>query len=48
MEKSIWRIIYFALKIEMLVSNNHIIESRGTNRGPGYKKKLLSRIAALF
>jgi hypothetical protein len=35
MAKSIWRIIYFALKIEMPVSINHIIGSWGTNRGPG-------------
>lgn len=38
MAKSIWRVIYFALKLEMPVSINHIIGSWGTNRGPGYKK----------
>jgi hypothetical protein len=48
MAKSIWRIIYFALKIEMSVSINHIIGSWGTNRGLGYKKNLLSGIATLF
>jgi hypothetical protein len=48
MAKSIWRIIYFALKIDMPVSVNHTIRSWGSNRGPGHKKILLSGVSALF
>jgi hypothetical protein len=48
MASSLWRIIYYALKIDRPVSINHIIGSWGSNRGPRYKKLLLSGISALF
>jgi hypothetical protein len=38
MASNIWRIIYYALKIDRPISINHIIGSWGSNRGPGYKK----------
>jgi hypothetical protein len=46
--KNIWRIIYFALKIEMPVNINHIIGSWTSNSDLGYKKLLLTEISALF
>jgi hypothetical protein len=48
MASIIWRIIYYALKIDMPVSINDIIGSCESNTGPGYKKILLSGISALF
>jgi hypothetical protein len=48
MASNIWRLIYYALKINKPVSINHIIGSWGSNKSPGYKKLLLSRILALF
>jgi hypothetical protein len=35
--KSIWRIIYFALKIDMPISINHIIGSWESNNALAYK-----------
>jgi hypothetical protein len=46
--KNIWRIIYFALKIEMPININHIIGSWTSNRDMGYKKLLLTEISTLF
>jgi hypothetical protein len=46
--KNIWRIIYFALKIEMHININHIIGSWASNSDLGYKKLLLTGISALF
>jgi hypothetical protein len=46
--KNIWRIIYLALKIEMPVNINHIIESWASNCGLVYKKLLFIGISALF
>jgi hypothetical protein len=40
MVRNIWRIIYFALKIDKHVGINHIIGFWGSNRGPGYKKNI--------
>ena len=40
--KSIWRIIYFALKIDMPISINHIIGSWESNNALAYKKLLLT------
>ena len=48
MASNIWRLIYYALKIDSPVSINHIIGSWGSNMSPGYKKLLLSGISALF
>jgi hypothetical protein len=48
MASNIWRIIYYALKIDRHVSINHIIGSWGSNRGPRYKKLLLYGISSLF
>jgi hypothetical protein len=48
MANNIWRLIYYALKIDRPVSINHIIGSWGSNMSPGYKKILLCGISALF
>jgi hypothetical protein len=46
--KNFWRIIYFAMKIEISVNINHIIRSWASNSDMGLKKLLLTRISALF
>ena len=46
--KNIWRIIYFALKIEMPVNINHIIGSWASNSDLRYKKLLLTGTSALL
>jgi hypothetical protein len=48
MAKNIWRIIYFAIKIEMSININHIIGSWASNIDMGYKKLLLTEISTLF
>jgi hypothetical protein len=46
--KTIWRIIYFALKIDQPVNINHIIGDWESNKGCTHKKLLLPGVAALF
>jgi hypothetical protein len=46
--KTIWRIIYFTLKIDPPVNINHIIEDWESNKCCMHKKLLLSGVAALF
>ena len=46
--KTVWRIIYFALKIDQPININHIIGDWESNKGSTHKKLLLTGVAALF
>ena len=46
--KTVWRIIYFALKIDQPININHIIGDWESNKGCTHKKLLLPGVAALF
>jgi hypothetical protein len=46
--KTVWRIIYFTLKIDPPVNINHIMGDWESNKGCMHKKLLLSGVAALF
>jgi hypothetical protein len=46
--KTVWRIIYFTLKIDPPVNSNHIIGDWESNEGCMHKKLLLSGVAALI
>jgi hypothetical protein len=46
--KTVWRIIYFVLKIDQPININHIIGDWESNKGCMHKKLLLTGVAALF